>query len=93
MFDERFIKVDTNLLCELTSAADALDMRPLVDLASRAIAKMIEGKTPEQIREAFRLPDDLTEEEKLEPLRTMTGGGVGGCGGGGGGLHDLTEDG
>eukprot|EP00887_Chlorella_sp_A99_P005072 scaffold36.g5072.t1 len=79
-------KVDTNQLCELTSAADALDMRPLVDLASRAIAKMIEargwgcarepnpgwGKTPEQIREAFRLPDDLTEEEKLEPLRTMT---------------------
>lgn len=43
MFDERFIRVDTNLLCELTSAADALDMRPLVDLASRAIAKMIEG--------------------------------------------------
>ena len=31
------------------------------------------GKTPEQIRETFRLPDDLTEEEKLEPLRTMTG--------------------
>ncbi|GAB4815697.1 hypothetical protein N2152v2_002743 [Parachlorella kessleri] len=71
MFDERFIKVDTNLLCELTSAADALDMRPLVDLASRAIAKMIEGKSPDQIREAFRLPDDLTEEEKLEPLRTV----------------------
>lgn len=43
MFDERFIRVDTNLLCELTSAADALDMRPLVDLASRAIARMIEG--------------------------------------------------
>ena len=31
------------------------------------------GKSPDQIREAFRLPDDLTEEEKLEPLRTVAG--------------------
>jgi hypothetical protein len=108
VFDERFIKMDTNQLCELTSAADALDLRSLVDLASRAIARLIEGarraaaprrvprhprrggvarlgatqpwcvppaagKTPEQIRDLFLLPDDLTEEEKLEPLRTMTG--------------------
>nr|GMC94472.1 SKP1-like protein 21 isoform X1 [Ipomoea batatas] len=33
---------------------------------------MIEGKSPEEIRETFHLPDDLTEEEKLEPLRNMT---------------------
>ncbi|KAH7286304.1 hypothetical protein KP509_32G000100 [Ceratopteris richardii] len=33
---------------------------------------MIEGKTTEEIRETFHLPDDLTEEEKLEPLRNTT---------------------
>jgi hypothetical protein len=49
------------VLCELTSAADSLDMKPLVDLTSRALARMIEGKTPEEIRETFHLPDDLTE--------------------------------
>lgn len=49
LFDERFIRMDTQRLCELTSAADALDMKPLVDLASRALARMIEGKTPEQV--------------------------------------------
>ena len=70
-FDERFIRIDTRRLCELTSAADALDMKPLVDLASRALARLIEGKTPEQIRATFHLPDDLTEEEKLEPIKNL----------------------
>lgn len=61
IFDEKFIRLDTKRLCELTSAADSLQMKPLVDLTSRALARMIEGKTPEEIRETFHLPDDLTE--------------------------------
>eukprot|EP00850_Spirogloea_muscicola_P007520 SM000038S14333 [mRNA] locus=s38:359686:363999:+ [translate_table: standard] len=72
LFDEKFIRLDTRKLCELTSAADSLDMKPLVDLTSRALARMIEGKTPEEIRETFHLPDDLTEEEKLEPVKNAT---------------------
>lgn len=28
-----------------------------------------QGKSPEEIRAAFSLPDDLTEEEKLKPVR------------------------
>ncbi|KAF8380220.1 hypothetical protein HHK36_027702 [Tetracentron sinense] len=68
-FDEKFIRMDTKRLCELTSAADSLQLKSLVDLTSRVLARMIEGRTPEEIRETFHLPDDLTEEEKLEPLR------------------------
>lgn len=68
LFDEKFIRMDACRLCQLTSAADALDLRPLVDLASRALARLISGKTPEEIRATFNLPDDLTEEEKLEPV-------------------------
>lgn len=71
-FDEKFTKIDTKRLCELTSAADSLQLKPLVDLTSRALARMIEGKTPDEIRETFHLPDDLTEEEKLEPLKNIT---------------------
>ncbi|XP_041026863.1 SKP1-like protein 21 [Juglans microcarpa x Juglans regia] len=71
-FDEKFIRMDTKRLCELTSAADSLQLKPLVDLTSRALARIIEGKTPEEIREIFHLPDDLTEEEKLEPLKNST---------------------
>ena len=55
------MRMDTKRLCELTSAADSLQLKPLVDLTSRALARMIEGKTPEEIRETFHLPDDLTE--------------------------------
>ena len=72
VFDEKFVRLDTRRLCELASAANSLDMKPLGDLTSRALARMIEGKTPEQIREIFHLPDDLTEEEKLEPVKMMT---------------------
>ncbi|KAJ6729748.1 SKP1-LIKE PROTEIN 20 [Salix viminalis] len=68
-FDEKFVRMDTKRLCELTSAADSLQLKPLVDLTSCALARIIEGKTPEEIREIFHLPDDLTEEEKLEPLK------------------------
>ncbi|KAB2597714.1 SKP1-like protein 21 [Pyrus ussuriensis x Pyrus communis] len=71
-FDEKYIRMDTKLLCELTTAADSLQLKPLVDLTSRALARIIEGKTPEEIREIFHLPDDLTEEEKLEPLKNST---------------------
>ena len=54
----------------LPSCHCSLEMKPLVDLTSRALARMIEGKTPEEIRATFKLPDDLTEEEKLEPLKS-----------------------
>lgn len=55
LFDEKFIRLDTRRLCELTSAADALDMKPLVDLTSRALARMIEGKSADEIRCALQL--------------------------------------
>ncbi|KAI8463960.1 MAG: Skp1 family, dimerization domain-containing protein [Monoraphidium minutum] len=70
-FNEKFVRIDTKRLCELTSGADALKLRPVVDLASRQLARMIEGKSPDEIRAAFNLPDDLTEEEKLEPIRNV----------------------
>ncbi|KAH0924972.1 hypothetical protein HID58_017228 [Brassica napus] len=69
IYDEKFMRMETKRLCELTSAADSLQLKPLVDLTSRALARIIEGKSPEEIRDIFHLPDDLTEEEKLEPLK------------------------
>lgn len=60
--------MDTNKLCELTSGADSLRLRPLVDLTSRALARMIEGTSPEEIRHTFHLPDDLTEVTPINYL-------------------------
>ena len=47
---------------------------PTPPAASRAIARLIEGKSADEIRETFRLPDDLSEEEKLEPIQSLGGG-------------------
>ncbi len=33
---------------------------------------MIEGRSPEEIRATFNLPDDLSEEQKLEPVRNSS---------------------
>ncbi|XP_057435652.1 SKP1-like protein 21 [Lotus japonicus] len=71
-YDEKFIKKDTNQLFGLVKAADSLQLKSLVDLTSCAIARVMEGKSPEVIREMFHLPDDLTEEEKLEPFKNIT---------------------
>ncbi|GKC20414.1 SKP1-like protein 21 isoform X1, partial [Tanacetum coccineum] len=62
-FDEKFIRLDSNKLCELISAADSLKLRLLVDLTTSALARMIEGKTTEHITYC------LLQEDKLEPLK------------------------
>ncbi|RDX84127.1 SKP1-like protein 21, partial [Mucuna pruriens] len=70
-YDEKFVRMDAKQLCELTACADCLQLKPLVDLTSRALARVIDRKSPSEIREIFDLPDDLTEEEKLEPLKNI----------------------
>ncbi|KAK8450416.1 hypothetical protein SEVIR_6G024700v4 [Setaria viridis] len=70
-FDEKFVRIDTEKLCKLASAALGLQLRPLVDLTCGALARIIGGKTPDEVRDIFHLPDDLTEEEKLEPLKNI----------------------
>ncbi|KAK3122976.1 hypothetical protein QOZ80_8AG0621410 [Eleusine coracana subsp. coracana] len=71
LFDEKFVRMDYDKLCKLASAALSLQLRPLVDLTCGSLARIIGGKSPEEVRDIFHLPDDLTEEEKLEPLENF----------------------
>ncbi|XP_050234364.1 SKP1-like protein 1B [Mercurialis annua] len=68
-WDADFIKVDQNVLYELTLAANYLNMKGLLDLACETVADMIRGKTPEQIRKTFNIANDFTEEEEEEVRR------------------------
>ncbi|KAK1364372.1 Ubiquitin-protein ligase [Heracleum sosnowskyi] len=68
-FDENFLRKDTSDLCELVNAAHYLQLRPLYEKICQAIARKIEDESPEEIRRLFNFPDDLTEEEKLEPWK------------------------
>ncbi|GER38814.1 E3 ubiquitin ligase SCF complex subunit SKP1/ASK1family protein [Striga asiatica] len=49
-FNEKFVRMCTKWLCELTSAADSLHLRPLSDITSRTLTRVIEGKSLEEIR-------------------------------------------
>lgn len=52
-WDFEFIQVKQSVLCELASASYYLDIKPLVNLTSRAIATHLSGKTSEEIRQTF----------------------------------------
>ncbi len=51
---------------QLILAVNYLDIPPMYNFLCRLIAQSFEGKTPEQIREMYGLPDDIPEAEKLE---------------------------
>jgi S-phase kinase-associated protein 1 len=57
----------SDALYDLLVAADFLGIEGLVDAACDNIASVIKRyETPKQVREALRIPDDLTEKEKEE---------------------------
>jgi S-phase kinase-associated protein 1 len=56
-------------LYDLINAADYLRIDGLLDAACKKLAGMMKGKTPEEIRNTFNIPDDYTEEEKKKVRR------------------------
>jgi len=53
-------------LAELICAANYLDISPLLELCSACYASMIKGKTPEEIKKTFNIPEDEDIEGDLE---------------------------
>ncbi|CAI9118545.1 OLC1v1020132C1 [Oldenlandia corymbosa var. corymbosa] len=68
-FDSEFVKVDHPVLFDLILAANFLEIKSLLDLASETVAEMIKGKTPQQIRELFNIKYEFTPEEEEEVRR------------------------
>lgn len=68
-FDKEFVKVDQSVLFDLILAANYLNIKELLDLTCQAVADMIKGKTPEQIRKTFNIKNDFTPEEEEEVRR------------------------
>ena len=57
------------VVVDLLMASNYLDIGGLVVAASKIVANMIAGKSPEQIRKTFYIEDDLTAEQKGEIIR------------------------
>ena len=65
-WDYEFINVDLDLIFEIILAANYMDIKPLLELASSKIASIIKGKTPEEIRKTFNIQNDFTPEEEQQ---------------------------
>ncbi|CAL8470479.1 g10021 [Coccomyxa elongata] len=68
-WDSDFIKTDQATLFEIILAANYLNIKSLLDLGCLTVANMIKGKTPEEIRKTFNIPNDFTPEEEEEVRR------------------------
>eukprot|EP00698_Gefionella_okellyi_P003079 TRINITY_DN12894_c0_g1_i1.p1 TRINITY_DN12894_c0_g1~~TRINITY_DN12894_c0_g1_i1.p1 ORF type:complete len:150 (-),score=37.05 TRINITY_DN12894_c0_g1_i1:40-489(-) len=63
-WDQDFVKVEQGTLFEMILAANYLDIKPMLDLTCKTVADMIKGKSPEEIRKMFNIPNDFTPEEE-----------------------------
>ena len=64
-YDAKFIDIE-NLedLFDIILAANYLDIKSLLDLSCAKVATLIKGKSPEEIRKTFNIPNDFTPEEE-----------------------------
>lgn len=66
---EEFLDRSKEDLISLTLLANYLNAEELTSDLCKTIAKLFNNKTPEEIREEWNLPDDLTDEEKENILK------------------------
>lgn len=65
-FYAEFVKLDQNMLFELVTAANFMDIKPLLDLACLAVSIMIKGKSAEELRAMFNLSTGFNPEEEAQ---------------------------
>ncbi|XP_072954822.1 SKP1-like protein 11 [Typha angustifolia] len=58
------VRIDSDALLDLISAANYLGIEGLKDMTCRKVAKMMKGKTTDDIRHLFYILDDLSISEK-----------------------------
>jgi len=67
-WDVEFFKMEKETLFKVVEAANFLEVKGLLDKACKAVANLIIGKTPEEIRKTFNVKNDFTpaEEEHIK---------------------------
>ncbi|KAH7663335.1 SKP1 component dimerization domain-containing protein [Dioscorea alata] len=71
-WDEDFIKVDRMILFELLQAASYLNINGLIDLCCQAVAEMMKGKSPDEMRMILNIKNDYTPEEEEEVRKEIS---------------------
>jgi len=57
-----FVDVEQEKLFNIILAANYMDIKPLLDLTCATVASHIKGKTPDEIRKAFNIQNEASEE-------------------------------
>lgn len=65
-WDYQFIDLELDLIFEIILAANYMDIKPLMELASSKVASIIKSKSPEDIRKTFNIQNDFTPEEEAQ---------------------------
>jgi S-phase kinase-associated protein 1 len=65
-WDYNFIDLELDVIFEIILAANYMDIKPLMELASSKVASIIKGKTPDDIRKTFNIQNDFTPEEEAQ---------------------------
>lgn len=65
-WDYQFIDMELDVIFEIILAANYMDIKPLMELASSKVASIIKGKSPEEIRKTFNIQNDFTPEEEQQ---------------------------
>ncbi|XP_054785418.1 SKP1-like protein 1 [Prosopis cineraria] len=68
-WDAEFLKVENQLLFDIILAANYMEIAGLLDSSCQAVADMIKGKSPEEIRRTFNIKNDFTPEEEEQNRR------------------------
>ena len=61
-----FVRIDQALLFELVTAANFMDIKPLLDLTCLAVAISIKGKSAGELRTVFNISNEFTPEEESQ---------------------------
>jgi len=61
-----FVDVEQPLLFELVTAANFMDIKPLLDLTCLAVSIAIKGKTAPQLREIFNISNEFSPDEEAQ---------------------------
>jgi len=61
-----FVRIDQVMLFELVTAANFMDIKPLLDLTCLAVSVMIKGKSAEELRRIFNISNEFSPEEEAQ---------------------------
>ena len=65
-WDYNFMDIALDSIFEIILASNYLDIKPLLELSTAAIAGLIKGKTSDEIRQMFNITNDFTPEEEQQ---------------------------